>query len=246
MDSEHEIVALVYAAKENINAADDLVRKYLPFIKSETAKFLGRMPIEGEDDEIGIAMFAFHESAIAYEKGRGNFLSFAARAIKNRLIDYQRKENRHKGNISIDESMDFEDENGTSLIEKIDTGRDEIAERQQVIATREEITDFAFQLGNYGLKLSDVAENCPKQERTLAACHKALDFAKKNTYILEQLVATGKVPMAAICEGSGVDRKTLERHRKYLLAILLAYTNGFEIIRGHLGKTAPKKGGVSV
>ena len=34
--------------------------------------------------------------------------------------------------------------------------------------------------------------------------------------------------------GANVDRKTLERHRRYLVAILLAYTNGFEIIRGHL------------
>ena len=30
---------------------------------------------------------------------------------------------------------------------------------------------------------------------------------------------------------SGVDRKTLDRHRKYLIAVLLAFTNGYEIIR---------------
>lgn len=30
--------------------------------------------------------------------------------------------------------------------------------------------------------------------------------------------------------------KTLERHRNYLVAILLAYTNGYEIIRGHLSR----------
>ena len=33
---------------------------------------------------------------------------------------------------------------------------------------------------------------------------------------------------------SGVERKTLERHRKYMVALLLIYTNGYEIIRGHL------------
>jgi RNA polymerase sigma factor len=42
--------------------------------------------------------------------------------------------------------------------------------------------------------------------------------------------------MAALSELSGVERKTLERHRRYLVAILLAYTNGFEIIRRHLGQ----------
>ena len=34
------------------------------------------------------------------------------------------------------------------------------------------------------------------------------------------------------------DKKTMERHRKYLVALLLAFTNGFEIIRGHLRQMA--------
>ena len=41
--------------------------------------------------------------------------------------------------------------------------------------------------------------------------------------------------------GSGVDKKTIERHRRYLVAILLAFTNGYEIIRGHLCQIAPRK-----
>ena len=28
----------------------------------------------------------------------------------------------------------------------------------------------------------------------------------------------------------------MERHRKYLVALLLIYTNGYEIIRGHLAQ----------
>ena len=49
--------------------------------------------------------------------------------------------------------------------------------------------------------------------------------------------------MAELAAGSGVEKKTLERHRKYLVAILLAFTNGYEIIRGHLCQLAPAKGG---
>ena len=52
--------------------------------------------------------------------------------------------------------------------------------------------------------------------------------------MLDRLERTGKLPISDLAEGSGVERKTLERHRKYLVALLLAYTNGFEIIRGHL------------
>lgn len=56
---EYEIIRSVAAAQKDTQAADELVRQYLPFIKAETAKFLRRSPVEGQDDELGIAMFAF-------------------------------------------------------------------------------------------------------------------------------------------------------------------------------------------
>ncbi len=238
---EHEIVKQVYAAKESTRAADDLVRYYLPFIKKECAKFLGRPPEEGYDDELGIAMFAFHEAAQAYEKGRGAFLSFAARAIKNRLIDYTRQERRHRGHLSLDAPAGDE-EDSPSLLDTVDTGHDVIESKLALEATKAEIADFASQLAQFGLSPADVAENSPRQERTLAACKRALAYARKNKELLEELVRTKKIPMGSLAEGSGVDRKTLERHRRYLVALLLAYTNGFEIIRGHLRRTVSGKG----
>ena len=54
---------------------------------------------------------------------------------------------------------------------------------------------------------------------------------------------TGKLPMNELATGSGTDKKTMERHRKYLVAILLAFTNGYEIIRGYLCQLGPARGG---
>ena len=52
--------------------------------------------------------------------------------------------------------------------------------------------------------------------------------------LLDELLKTRRLPIARLSEGSGTERKTLERHRKYMVALLLIYTNGYEIIRGHL------------
>ena len=60
MRDEHKIIQQVYAAKEDVEAADRLIGIYMPFIKAETVKFLKRSPIEGQDDELSIAMMAFH------------------------------------------------------------------------------------------------------------------------------------------------------------------------------------------
>lgn len=86
-----------------------------------------------------------------------------------------------------------------------------------------------------------MADNCPRQQRTLDACRRVLDYARSNPALLDRMVQTGRLPMAELAQGSGVDKKTMERHRRYLFAILLAFTNGYEIIRGHLCQLAPRE-----
>lgn len=236
---EHEIVEQVYKAKEDREMADKLIRDFLPFIKAETAKFMKRPPQEGVDDELSIAMFAFHESIMGYSKIKGAFLKFAAMQIRHRLIDYYRKEKKHMGAISIYTAEDSEED--ITLIDKLDTGTDEVEELHIRSAAKEEILEFSGQLQEFGLSLMDIADNCPKQGRTLEMCHLALDYAKKNPEILDTLVSTKKLPLSSLAEGAGVKQKTLERHRRYMVAILLAFTNGFEIIRGHLVQISPRK-----
>lgn len=240
MSQEHEIITQVYAAKQDNQAADRLIEQYLPFIKSETARYIKKFPRNDWDDELSIAMFAFHQAVLSYERYRGAFLPFAARVIQNGLIDYDRKEQRQRRHLSLDATEDEED---TTLMEKLDTGHDEIGERQFRSEASEEIAHFVRQLSDFGLSLTDIAENCPRQQRTLNACQRVLAYARTEPEIFTLLLQTGKLPVSRLAQGAGVDKKTLERHRKYLVAILLAYTNGFEIIRGHLRQISPGKGG---
>ena len=228
-----DIARQVLAAQNDIYAADRLIEQYLPFIRSETAKFLRRPPVDGHDDELSIAMIAFHEAICDYRRGRGAFFSFAATMIHNRLIDYERRERRHRGTLSLDAPTGEEESDGTLL----DTLADP-SDHSGALITREatafEIRELSEQMADFGVSLADVADNCPRQQRTLEACRAAMDYAKSRPDLLEQVVRTGKLPLNELAQGSGVERKTLERHRKYLLALLLICTNGYEIIRGHL------------
>lgn len=233
MQDEHELIQQVYAAKEDMEAADRLIGSYMPFIKSETAKFLKRPPMEGHDDELSIAMIAFHEAIRGYSRSRGAFLKYAAMIMKSRLIDYRRKEQRHGNVISLDAPAG-EDDAPLS-----DTIADETDHNEAYVvreATRAEIEELTRQMREFGVSLSDVADNCPKQQRTLEACRKALWHAKEHPELLDELLETRRLPIARLSEGSGTERKTLERHRKYMVALLLIYTNGYEIIRGHLAQ----------
>ena len=60
MNSGHELVDQVYAAKTDADAADSLIRQYMGFIRAETAKYLHRAPVEGQDEELSIVLLAFY------------------------------------------------------------------------------------------------------------------------------------------------------------------------------------------
>ena len=231
MNDEHKITQQVYAAKDDVLVADQLIGTYMPFIKAETAKFLKRPPMEGHDDELSIAMIAFHEAIGGYSRTRGAFLKYAAMLIRSRLIDYSRREQRHSRVISLDAPAR---EENTTLGEVLVGERDPHEETASRDATRAEIEELARQMKEFGVDLSNVADNCPKQQRTLDACRKALQYARENPELLDDLLKTKRLPIGQLAAGSGVERKTLERHRKYMVALLLIYTNGYEIIRGHL------------
>ncbi len=227
---EHDIVRKVLQAQQDSQAADALIEQYLPFIQSEANK-CGVLPSH-QEDELSIAMFAFYEAIQNYQSGRGAFLKLAATAIRNRIIDYRRKQLRHEGSLSLDMPEDSED--NRTLGDRIADTRMDMEVHHDRSDAQQEIAHFTRQLSEFGLSLTDIAENCPKQERTLTACMQVLDFARQEPLVLAQLLHTKKLPMSQLVLGAKVDKKTIERHRKYIVAILLAYTNGFEIIRGHL------------
>ncbi|MCR5718544.1 MAG: sigma-70 family RNA polymerase sigma factor [Oscillospiraceae bacterium] len=226
------LLAEIKEAKKDPKACDRLIEQYMPFIRSETAKFIRRSPLP-EDDELSIAMFAFYEAIRSYSPLKGAFLRYAALGIRSRLIDYYRRERRNQGHISLDTPVGSE-EDGITLA---DTVADEERPLEQLgvrEATQQEIAHLTAQLAEFGVQLTDVADNAPQQKRTLAACQKAVCYARENQEILDELLRTKRIPLVRLAQGAGVEKKTLERHRRYLVAVLLVCTNGYEIMRGHI------------
>lgn len=224
-----QFISRVYQAKTDQKNADQLIADYMPFIRSETAKFLKRTPAPS-DDELSIAMFAFYEAINSYAEKRGAFLNFAALQIKNRLIDNYRKERRNFGHISLDSP----DEEQNTLLDTIPDMHDAYEEADVREATRLEIAELSAQMTKFGVSMHDVAENSPRQERTLKSCQIAIAYARSHPDILDGFLRTKRVPLAKLAKGAGVERKSLERHRRYLVAVLLICTNGYEILRGHI------------
>ena len=233
MDSNaQQMIMRINQAKKDSKQADKFIQDYIPFIKAETSRFLKHTVTES-DDEFSIAMFAFYEAMKSYSLLKGTFLKFASLQIQHRLIDYYRKEKRNQGHISLDApvSNDTEDISVADTLEDKSNPYEEIEIRE---ATKQEIAHLSAQLQSFGVSFTDIAENAPQQKKTLAVCQQAVRYARNHPELLEEFLRTKKIPLAKLSAGAQVERKTLERHRRYLVAVLLICTNGYEIMRNHI------------
>ena len=231
MQTEHQIVSAVLKAQNSSDAADRLIRDYIPFIRSEATKFMGRLCTD-QDDEYAISMMAFYEAIMGFQRGRGAFLPYAAMLIRSRLIDHSRKEARHTGHISLYEEKDGDD--NRSLMDTLADEKDHYEDAAHREATRQEIAELSAVMAEFGVTFSDVADNCPRQERTLQSCARAIRYAGANPALLDELLRTKKLPMNQLVHGSGAERKTLERHRKYIIAAANILDGDFPILSSYL------------
>lgn len=233
MNEEHSIIQRVYDVKDDMTAADSFISDYIPFIKAQVSKLMKRPVNIQQDDEYSVAMIAFHEAINGYSKTRGTFLSYASLLMRNRIIDFWRKNNRHNQVISINAPTSNEDQTIEDSLTDDEDYEENLAIRE---ATKEEIIELSTQLRAFDVSLTDIADNSPKQERTLAACKRVVAYAKEDAELMEDFLRTKRLPLKKLTDGSKVARKTIERHRKYIIGLLLIYTNGYEIIRGHLAE----------
>ena len=156
MDSDvHQIVSQVYEAKKNSKAADRLIEEYMPFIRSETAKFL-KYPPDDSDDELSIAMFAFYEAIRNYSRLKGSFLKFAAMQIQHRLIDNYRKERRNQGHVSLDAPVS-DDTEGISMLDTLQDTETPYEDMEIREATRQEIAHLPVEILRLALSAQCVA-----------------------------------------------------------------------------------------
>lgn len=66
MSLTRDLPGQIELAKHDIDHADSLIRQYMPFIRSEIAKFLHAPASSVNDDQLSIAMLAFHEAIRSY------------------------------------------------------------------------------------------------------------------------------------------------------------------------------------
>ncbi len=212
-------------AAQNDEAMTELAHKYNLFI-IRTASATCRRFITKHDDEYAIALRAFCDAVIKFDSDADvSFEAYAKLLIKNRIIDYLRTESRHTGHLSLEDEM----ENGRDFSDSADL---EQAEVQGAAAA--EIARLSATIRVYGITFTELPEASPKHQKTREACATAVTYMLRHPELVADMRRNHLLPMKILQEKCDIPRKTLERHRKYIMTATEVCLGDYPVIAEYL------------
>lgn len=232
----NELVALALDGQKD--AREQLLQHCLPFVERVASATCGR-GIARTDEEFQIALLALNEAIDAYVTRRGTFLHFAETVIRRRLIDSFRANSRKRELpfTAFDETD--EDGNIQNTIE-VASALSAYQREMEVARRAEEITRYTEELKQYGIDFFDLIHASPKH---VDAREHAL-FAARQVVCDEDLrarfVKTKALPLKQLAPRVAVSRKTLERQRDYIVAVVVLLLGDYELLQSFVTGGNPR------
>lgn len=218
-------------------AREVLIRKFTPFILKVISSKSGRYVQLGYDDEASIGLMAFNEAIDRFEDSRGvGFLTFAETIIKRRLIDYYRKESKNQKVVPISVFEDPEMEADPTDYLMAEQSLAQHRQRSETDERKDEIMQYNLLLAEYGISFKELVEISPKHED---ARRRAMEVAKAlhdNPQLSKHLLEKKELPLKQLEELVFISRKTLERQRKYIIAIALILIKDYAYLKEYVIK----------
>jgi len=221
--------------KGDHNLRNDLIRDYQPFIIKISSKVCKRYIDPNKDDEFSIALSAFNEAMDAYDfKKDASFLTFSEVVIKRRLIDYIRKESRYQRQIPMT-AFDVENDEEQSINPvEMNEAINQYTHEETVKYRKEEIIQFTEELAKFGISIEDLVKESPKHKDARYNILQVVDSFINEPDLIDYLLQKKIIPIKQLLPLVSVSRKTIERNRKYIIALVVIYTNEFYYLKEYL------------
>jgi RNA polymerase sigma factor len=186
------------------------------------------------DDEFSIGLIAFNEAIEKYSAEKGSsVLSFAEVIIKRRVIDYIRKQTKNQ-HVSIDLTYSSFEEESAGMVIVNELSLEEYKKKSDEEIRKEEIIQFQTLLTSFDLSFSDLVENSPKHADARENAIKVAKLLVENRELMDSLYEKKRLPIKQLEKMVNVSRKTIERNRKYIIAIALILSSDYVYLNDYL------------
>ncbi|WP_246140784.1 RNA polymerase sigma factor SigI [Bacillus marasmi] len=228
-----ETVALIQQGDRTLQ--NELIDAYKPFI-AKTISAVCKRYIYETDDEFSIGLIAFNEAIEKFspEKGK-SLLSFAEVIIKRRVIDYIRK-NTKENSLRFDaggiDSQVDDDIIGKSIENELSI--DYHRQKQEEEKRREEIFLFQSRLQAFGLSFQEIIEQAPKHADARLNAIMIAKLIHEKPELTDYLYEKKRLPIKELEKYAQTSRKTIERNRKYIIAMSIILSEEFYYLQDYL------------
>lgn len=217
----------------------ELIENYQPFIKKVISNVCKKY-IHDSMDEYSIGLLAFNEAIDQYKSVEGGrFLTFASVVIKRRIIDFIRKEYNRNKHIAVHLDQDQYDEENVEEHYVHQQSSIDFYEREQEQQSRVvEIQEFQQLLLQFGITFDVLSKKCPKHHDARENARVMAKLLAEDDDMSKELMDKKRLPVQKLESLVTCSRKTIERNRKYIIAIALIYIGEFSSLKSYI---APEK-----
>lgn len=210
---------------------DRFISDYRPFILKSVSQILNNKYIDIENsEEYSVGLVAFNEAIDKYNEDRKcSFKKFSYQVMQRRLIDYRRKNQKSSkvypfSYFEGDEAYDFEDK---FLVDKH-------TDHVYNFEIREEFVFFVGKMKDFGITMDDLVKNMPKHRDSRRTCAKIAKHIVENDSLYDKFSTKKTIPFKYVSKYVEVSQRTVERNRKYIIALVLILKSDLEIIKNYI------------
>ena len=216
------------------NERDKLIENNISIVNKVYYKLTGKK-LSRCEDEYSIGLLAIDEAIDKYNENKGaKFSTFCHTVIRGRLIDHFRKRQKEIPFSALESEKS--EASGLVLIEK-DQAIQAHMDKARGQGIKEEISELASILKDYNIDFYTLAEISPKHSDTrdnlVSMSHEII----KNKDLVKRIYSKKQLPIKELELSLRVKRKTLERHRRYLIVLIVILSQDYqylsEYIRGN-------------
>jgi len=224
---------MVIAAQQgDSEILNHLLKAYQPFIAKCVSSVCKRYIDPEHDDEFSIGLSAFHSAIETFSPVKGSsFLSFAKLVITRRVIDDIRAKQRYPDSVSLDETFDTEKMENPREIKAV---KEAYREEQDIWYRQQEILDFQKKLIAYKISLAELTEVAPKHKDARESAIRTARILFNDEDMKSYVHKKRRLPMKDLIKKVEVSKKTLERNRKYILAIFIVLDKEYLYLNDYL------------
>ncbi len=221
----------VMEVKEGKIDINIFIEKYQPFIFSTIKEFKGRY-IDESDELSTVGMLAFKEAVDSFDPEKGNFYSFAKKVIKLRLIDHYRKNKKRNEKVKpIFEDKEYK--NKLSKIE-IDHSVEKYFLEEEAKLRREEIKEFIKELKDFDITLQELESLSPRKKTLKEMYYNSAEYIIKDDNLYKDFIETQRLPAKEISENLKINRKQLDRGRKYIISLIILNKGNYKMLSEYI------------